>query len=282
MKRIITNLLTMLALSAPAYSQTTWGSVGGVTLALTFSTKQEALPIKDENGRVVTDPDLRGMTYQNTYGLSTLDGEGNEIRRVDTDEYGSKITTTRYGNANLIAELVLNGILPEKGRSPFIAGWSIIAVYENGDPTAGALPPPMIYARHTDKTTVPIDTVMIDFGMPIDATSWKRVTTSNNPPNGEPTMSESFTFNQTFKSVATGTFETSLGSITATGLLTGSVRSTAKSETLDGFRFVTQVVVPGAVKLDKILGTVDPMVIEGSVSIAAGTVTNLDTFFPAL
>jgi hypothetical protein len=62
----------------------------------------------------------------------------------------SKVITFKYGNVELLKELVAGEILPKKGVAPFIAGWTLVLVTDASEAKT-------LYARHTDKTMVPLD-----------------------------------------------------------------------------------------------------------------------------
>ncbi len=153
----IVAITATLAIAAPAFCQTNWGSTGAVTVALTLTYESQALLLKDEAGKVLTAADGGGPTFENTYTVETLGGPVDEmvpIKTVTTNEYGSKLAVWKWGNADIIRMLVEEGILPEIGKSPFLAGWSIVMTFDGeGIPTG-------IVARHTSKTTVPIDFII--------------------------------------------------------------------------------------------------------------------------
>ncbi len=276
-------LITSLALSGSAFSQSNWGSVGSLTVALTLSYQSEALMLKDSAGKVLpaTEAGGGGPTFTNSFSVDTLDRDGNITKTVATEEYGSKISSSwRWGNAEIIRALVENEILPQIGKAPFIAGWSLVVVYD------GAEAAPTVYARHTDKTTILLDSVIL--GGPEDfyvaAITDRTVTTTlNNVLTGASTETALRTYSNTFKGTGSASVPFYFGDLRCKGLLTGSYRYVAQSEGTGVNRVITQVLVPGATKIDKILGggSSEGLLIEGSISAAAAVVTNLYTYFPA-
>jgi hypothetical protein len=220
-------------------------------------------------------------TFENYYTLETLNKDAMPTKIVDTQEYGSKIGTARWGNAEIIRYLVENDLLPTKGKAPHVAGWSLIVVYD------GVEGFPMAYARHTDKTTVEVPDIIFGGGEEFDvATLTDRTvsTTVINPTTGDETFTVVHTYSDTYKGIGSASVPCSVGPIMCTGLLTGSNKFVPKTETIDGERFTTEVFVPGAIKLDKIVGVLDgpngQELVEGSISIAAGVVIDTNTFFP--
>jgi hypothetical protein len=284
MKTQLTTALAALTLCGSAFSQAMWGSTGALTVALTISYEEEALLLKEVNemGKLVTviDPETNKPvpTFENFYTIATPVDTPTKI--VDTQEYGSKISTAKWGNADIIRYLVENDLLPTKGKAPHIAGWSLIVVYD------GVEGFPMAYARHTDKTTVEVPDILFGGdGFDVATITDKTVTTTNiNPTSGDETITTVHTYSDTFKGIGGASVPSYVGPIDCTGLLTGSNKFVPKTETFDGERFTTEVFVPGAIKLDKILGVLDgpngQELVEGSISIAAGVVVDLNIFFP--
>ena len=285
MKTQLTSTLIALTLCSSAFSQAMWGSTGALTVALTISYEEEALLLKEVNdmGKLVTviDPETNKPipTFENFYTIATP--VDTPTRIVDTMEYGSKIGTAKWGNAEIIRYLVENDLLPTKGKAPHIAGWSLIVVYD------GVEGFPMAYARHTDKTTVEVPDIIFGGGEGFDVAAImdKTVTTTNiNPTTGNETTTSVHTYSDTFKGIGSASVPSYVGPIMCTGLLTGSYKFVPKTETIEGERFTTEVLVPGATKLDKILGVLDgpeaQELVEGSISIAAGVVVDLLMFFP--
>jgi|GEM_PF-6878516 hypothetical protein len=277
-KTTIATLAAVLALAGPAFSQANWGSTGAVTVALTLSYTDEALMLKDETGKVLTAANGGGPTFENTFMVETLAGPVDEkvpVKTVSTTEYGSKISVAKWGNVEIIKQLVQEEILPQKGKAPFIAGWSIIAIY-------GPDGIPLSYvARHTDKTTIDIP-LIITPGTPMaSAKAEKTVMTDNTPLVGEPTSTIVHTFSESYRGPGTASVPFLGGPLDVNGLLTGSTKIVLKTEGTGIDKIVTEVFVPGAIKLDKVLGTTElEDVVEGSISVAPGAVVNLDLFTP--
>lgn len=280
-KASITTLAALLALAGPAFSQSNWGSTGAVTVALSLSITKEALKSKDETGKVIPISDGGGPTYENSFSVETLGGPANDrvtVRAVSTDEYGSEIFTAKWGNAEILKHLVEEGVLPQKGKKPpFIAGWSIIAIYDaEGSPLS-------YVARHTDKTTIEIP-MSITPGDPMASEkSEKTVTTDNTPINGNESSTTTHTFSEKYKGLGSASVHFSEGTLDVSGLLTGSIRMVVKSEGRGEDRVSTEVYVPGAVKLGNIVGaSVFDDVVEGSISVEGATIVDLDAFTPSV
>jgi hypothetical protein len=83
-----------------------------MTLALTKSTESYVLDLKDEYGKVI-------MPKEKTSSNSFTDSRG------DVFEYRTQITKAKYGNAELLKDLVSLEVIPE------ITGWSIVYLYDN-------------------------------------------------------------------------------------------------------------------------------------------------------
>jgi hypothetical protein len=278
----IASITAALAIAGPAFCQTNWGSTGVVTVALTLTYESEALQLKDEAGKVLTAANGGGPTFENTYTVETLSGgpvdERVPIKSVTTTEYGSKLAVWKWGNADIIKLLVEDGTLPEIGKSPFLAGWSIVMTFDGeGIPTD-------IVARHTNKTTVSIDFTISEselyVGAIFDAISSKTVVTNNMPLTGDPSTTETRTLTNSYKGPATASVPFVLDSpLEVSGLLTGGLKVTAKTEGTGIDKITTFVYSNNASKLDKVLGvsTLDDLV-EGSISVAAGVIVDLDAF----
>lgn len=285
MKTKLISTLAALMLCGSAFPQADWGSTGGLTVALTLSYEAEALVMKEvnEEGKLVTvidDITKKPIpTFENTYTVSTP--VDNPTKTVDTSEYGSKIASGKWGNAEIIRYLVENDLIPTKGKAPHLAGWSLIVVYDGMEAI------PTVYARHTDKTTVPVPDIVL--GGPEDfdvATITERTvtTTTINPKTGDENTTETHTYSDTYKGIGSALVPSWAGPIGCSGLLTGSYKFVPKTETIDEEKYFTDVFVPGATKIDKIVGALDgedgPELIEGSISVAAGVVVDLKKFLP--
>lgn len=274
LKSVILITFSLIFVS-PMFAQTNWGSTGAITVALTLSYQEEALQMKDETGKVIPILDGGGPTYQNTFSKVTttlVDGEPFPVKMVNTDEFGSKISTWKFGNKEIIEMLVESELLPQIGRAPYIAGWSLIMTYDQNGERLGAV------ARHTSKVTVPVEiNFSVDFS--ISATNSKTILTDNTPPNGEPTSTETRTHTSTFKGQGTMNLPSWDGGVALMGLVTGGSKVTPKTEGSGIDRFTTFVYSPTATKIDKILGASSMQeLIEGSVSIAAGVIVDMDAF----
>ena len=285
MKTQLTSTLAALTLCGSAFSQADWGSTGGLTVALTISYEEEALQLKEVNemGKLITviDPETKKPipVFENFFSVSTP--VDNPTKIVDTTEFGSKIGTAKWGNAEIIRYLVDNDLIPIKGKAPHIAGWSLIVVYD------GIEAFPTAYARHTDKTTVEVPDILFggDADFDVAAIIDRTVMTTNiNLNTSDETTTEVRTYSDTYKGMGGASVPSWVGPITCTGLLTGSYKFVRKTETIEGDKFFTDVFVPGATKLDKIVGALDGIngqeLVEGSISLGAGVVVDLLTFFP--
>jgi hypothetical protein len=285
MKTQLTSTLAALTLCGSAFSQADWGSTGGLTVALTISYEEEALQLKEVNemGKLITviDPETKKPipVFENFFSVSTP--VDNPTKIVETTEFGSKIGTAKWGNAEIIRYLVDNDLIPIKGKAPHIAGWSLIVVYD------GIEAFPTAYARHTDKTTVEVPDILFggDADFDVAAIIDRTVMTTNiNLNTSDETTTEVRTYSDTYKGMGGASVPSWVGPITCTGLLTGSYKFVRKTETIEGDKFFTDVFVPGATKLDKIVGALDGIngqeLVEGSISLGAGVVVDLLTFFP--
>jgi hypothetical protein len=286
-KTSLAALAAVIALAVPAFSQTNWGSTGAVTVALTLTYEAEALLLKDETGKVLTVANGGGPTFENNYSVETYIGTEPErvlVKTVTTQEYGSKLLVAKWGNAEIIKLLVEDGTLPKIGKSPFLAGWSIMETVDSTGLPLG------IVARHTNKTTVPIDLMITGLveglGTSVSATSSKTVITDNSPPVGEPTMTETRTLTDSYKSTGFASVPFFEAPIEVTGLLTGGSKVTPKTEGTGLDKITTFVFTNNATKLDKILGELlfedVGHLVEGSISIAAGVIVDLDAFNPGV
>lgn len=270
-----TAITAVLAFAAPALAQSNWGSTGAVTVALTLTYETEALQLKNETGRVLSAIEGGGPTFQNTYTVETLGGPVDDrvpIKSVTTNEYGSKIGVWRWGNAEIIKMLVEDGTLPQIGRTPYLAGWSILVIFDGeGAPTG-------VVARHTNKTTVPID-VDLQGGLEVGATSSKTIVTNNTPLTGEPSTTETRTLTNSYKGPGSATVPFLDSPLEITGLWTSGLKVTPKTEGTGIDKITTFVYSYNASKLDKVLG-VSSMedLVEGSISVAAGVIVDMDVF----
>lgn len=151
MKPILLNVLVFVtALSAQAQVP---GSVSNIVLNLTISQSSEGTVQKDpETGKPITGKDefgdpLGGPAFWNEWTLLKPDSE--LYRR----EYVSKIRTEKYGNKELLTDLLDAELLPAIGGGvPSIAGWTIVEVtgtVENFDGQPEVIARPTFYAFHS-------------------------------------------------------------------------------------------------------------------------------------
>lgn len=292
--------LAGLSLTNSASAQM-WGSAGGVTVALTYSYTAPALAAKYDDGKVIPASDGGGPEYRNSFSVETIkkvkmdDGDGGfyyedmVVKTVSTEEYGSKIVTGKWGNADIIKALVASGVLPQKGtKAPYTAGWALIVAYSpDGEP--------QFFARHTDKTAVSLSEVL-GVGIPPSseegegearARSEKTVTTETTPIDAEGYITESYSLTESYKtpSGAIVPFEPMEPGDLPTplevyGLLTGSGKAVFKTYGTGDEKVTDLLYVPGAIKLDKITATSElGDVVEGSISIGAASVVDFATYF---
>ncbi|MEQ1748032.1 MAG: hypothetical protein ABL974_01310 [Prosthecobacter sp.] len=286
-------VITSLALSGSAFSASppplpaepgVWGAVSTMTIALTVSYTAPGTVLKDETGKILTVANGGGPAFENQYSVITNNAAGDEIRRVETAEAVSKVVTYRYGNVDLLKELVLGEILPQKGASPFIAGWTFVVVTD-GSRTK------MLYARHTDKTMIPLDGTGFGIDEGAIAVAFTEnfkdvVTTVTNPVTGLQTITRSLTDTSSAKAVGSGAIN-GPAPLTFTGLYTDTGSKTViKVETIAGEKISTDVFLPGAQKLDKIIGAAAPGegsagVVEGTMSTTASVLTDMNLYMPA-
>lgn len=265
-----------------------------MTIALTQSYTAPGTVLKDETGKILTVANGGGPAFENTFSVVTMNGAGIETKRVETHEYLTKVVTTKYGNVEILKELVLNDILPQKGASPFIAGWSIVVVSDETGMES-------VHARHTDKTMVPLEGIFFGgggdpamglMGGEAGTSNYKEViTTTTNPTTGDAITTRTLSDTYTAKADGYGTITTGPESMLSfSGLYTetGS-KVVIKSELIAGEKILTDVWVVGALKLDKISGTgaipmegmAPPPLIEGTMSTTASVLTDLNLYMPA-
>jgi hypothetical protein len=253
-----------------------------MTIALTVSSTAPGNVLKDEVGKILTVANGGGPGYENAYSVVTMNAAGVETKRVDTMEYISKVITTKYGNVELLKELVAIELLPKKGASPFIAGWSLVVVSDESEQES-------LFARHTDKTMVPLEGFGVGFDSGLGEASTSNIkeviTTTTNPSTSDSTTTRTLT--DTFASKGEGNGQ--LIDLLFTGLYTetGS-KVVIKSELIAGEKILTDVWVVGALKLDKIIGSTPPEsdsenggVVEGTMSTTASVLTDLNLYMPA-
>ncbi len=118
----------LLALSVSSVNAAVPGSVANVTFALTLTNSTPGTVVKDSKGVPVKDP---GTTpaYINQWVIANTAAK----TVVSNYEYIAKMKTVKFGNKELLTELVDQGILPKYGdRAPYIAGWTIVSVNASG------------------------------------------------------------------------------------------------------------------------------------------------------
>lgn len=105
---------------APIQAQSNWGTSAGVAIALTSSWSGPGTVAKDDGGKPIDeDSEEGGPAYSNDYTVETVNRDGQTTKSVQTSEYYSKAKSYRWGNADIILALIDQGVIPEKGRSPF-------------------------------------------------------------------------------------------------------------------------------------------------------------------
>lgn len=276
-----------MSLCGTAFSQSMWGTTSSVTVALTFTYELPALQQKEidpDTGKLVISKDEDGKpipAFENNYTLETYNKDGEVTKSVTTDEYGSKMAVSKFGNADILAYLVDSGVLEPKGsKFPFITGYSLIVVDD------GMMS--MVYAKHTDKTIPlePVDEFILgdgeEGGAFVATASRKSVETATfNPSTGAETFSSTFSYSETYKEAGFVSVPSFMGPIECSGLWTGTYKAVAKTETIEGEKFITQVLVPGAAKFDKIVGVLEgdlgAEILEGTISVGAGAIVDVGT-----
>jgi hypothetical protein len=269
----------ILLVGGTAFGQTNWGSVGTVTFALTLHETAPANTIKDDEGKVVPTAQGGGANLTNSYTVRTFDRQGNETKKVETEETISKIRVSKYGNAELIAKLVLDGVLPQRGKTPFIAGWSVLHVYTTNEGSR-------FFARHVDKTIVDIST-NAGFGFEAAtavAQNYKKATTTTTAPiTLQQTVTVSLVDEKSFMGRG-------YGGINGTGLtlswagtyIETGAKVVTRTEVIDGTSHRAEVPLSGAVKMEKVSGVNGDFsaVVQGTVSATAGVLTDLSKLLP--
>jgi hypothetical protein len=296
MKTTPTILACLLGGMALAQAQSNWGTAAPVTVTLTVSSTAPGTVAKDSTGRPLTG-NAAAPAYSNEFQVNTV-RNGVTTRSVATREYLSKQSSFRWGNAQIILALVQSETLPRKGRFPHTAGWSLMRITSNaptGEQTIS------YFARHTDKTAVALD----DIGLAVNAAIAQSEISASTVTEREVTTTvfdltggnndittTSLTYTSSLKAIGVG--YGALG-VELPGLLTASYRNVVKTERVvdpqfGTTTFSTNIMLPGVLRLDRIVahkplasdGTADvPGLIEGSISTAAATVQNLDTYLVA-
>lgn len=293
-------LFTGLLFSAvsPVWAQMP-GSVANVIFNLTLSYSKEGTVMKDETtGKPITGKDefgdpLGGPTFYNMWTITKTD-KNEEVVSEDTyEEYVSKIGTRKYGNKEFLMDLVENGVLPEIGNAPFIAGWTLVQVTGTFDDVDEFYTgPELFYAVHAGQgVTILLSGVVIDRDYDVNsgyAENWnyKYVNKVNYPKETDTTtMTDSGNWKSVRRYVIDfedmlewGDASVSLAQFQ--GIYTSSEKQT-KVRTGDPENPEAIVFQCGPSKLDKISGAgayyftdefEEREVIEGTLSTAAGKV----------
>lgn len=289
----------LLALSVSSVDAAVPGSVANVTFALTLTNTIPGTVVKDSKGAPVKSP---GTTpaYSNQWVIA------NEAAKtvVSNYEYIAKMKVAKFGNKELLTELVERGILPQYGdRAPYIAGWSIVTAnasgYENEFGEGFQQFPSKFYAVHKAEGDIVDLSNHIDYSFGRDYAengTYKTVEkfTNYNTPQQATTLSLTNVFNWK---------ETIYYEIDFAGFNSGATTTAL----LDGFEFAgvsaiglkqTSVGV-GLEKMDVYVDTAgktssisgagprieedgERAVVEGSISFSAGKVEADVTVYPNL
>lgn len=134
------------------------GSVSNLVISLTTSQSVEGTVQKDpETGKPITGKDdfgapLGGPAFSNEWTITKNNSEGAPLSELYVSEYVSKIRTEKYGNKELLMDLLDAGLLPAIGDGePSIAGWAIVEVsgtVEDIDGLPSLVRLPVFYAYH--------------------------------------------------------------------------------------------------------------------------------------
>lgn len=139
--------VVLLGAVSPLVAQTTGGSIASVTLALKRSHTIPGTVEHDENGNTVKNGQKRfSNPYYELYNPKT------KRWKIGEEFWMSDVKTEKYSNREFLLDLVQLGVLPEKGKAPFIAGWSIVEV--NATIDMFTFVAPQYYARHKDGEVV--------------------------------------------------------------------------------------------------------------------------------
>ena len=235
--------LALLALgSATLASAVTPGLTATFTLALTIS---------EDVGGFPNNPD-------DTYTYETTKGN------VTTTEYKSKVVVTRVGVKEVLQEMIDNGEIDGP-----ITGWSIIGV---GVPDEyGETGRATLFAVKTGQTPVLVDA---EFSSKASAWTYSEKTVYDSVKD-----TETKTGSGTFK----GAVDFSLLGRDTAGIATGSDRWVKGNLKVGTVNYPYEMYVTGAYSLKGIVGGVydefdGEAVIEGTASLAAAKVANVESF----
>lgn len=304
--RILITLLVLGSSIPTAYAQSefepTWGASGKVTATLTETWNVPTLFKKDDTGEIEyelneeTGKNEKTLTTSNTYSRDVLNKAGDTVQSISTTEFGTKNTTRRYGNREILTELMLTGTLGEEVTS--IKGWSIVGYYseimfDSSAAESSTRLTPKFYARHTDKTMIDISdmVVSVNTALLMKTTSMKVSTTTTYSDESESSKTSN-SYASSYKGTVSLTVPTQ-GAVN--GVITGKESFVSKSysyydidpddedgEKLIKFTSRSNLRVPGSVKLDKLIGTMTyengSSLLEGSVTISTPSIVNGDSY----
>jgi len=253
--------LASLTAATHAHADPGKGTVGNMTIRLVEQFTDPSLPAKDKHGRIITP---RFLTYENFFSTS------NNNRRVETYEYGSKITTFRISNKEFLEVLVEEGVIPE------IRGWAVVVV--EADDEFG------IFIEKRGERPIDVSEFLIISGH----------------------QSEAEAFQENYRFVSTEVFssgvvtERETGNFRAFALVDVSFQAVDVEMELQGMLLETQTLrtfgmgdgrytqwIPGARNINNITGWLSfddgwddefPSVITGSISAAAGRQVDLSNY----
>lgn len=295
-KPFLIALLTSAAGLSCGFSQTTWGAAGNASIALTLTEAVGGLYQKDGSGQVIEEEwvdEETGKTYkqkiptfENTYTLVTEKGPIDErytAKEVSVQEGAAKMLTYRYGNAEILRELLENGDLGDETTS--ISGWSIVAVYDAINDEIDRSP--QFYARNTAaKIMIPIEGINLDEEEVVPAYTNKTTESTSYNRDGDTTA---YSYSRSHTGTWKGRAQVDINGILGTGLISGGERLTAKrelvyedEETGDKEYETYYFYLPSALTVDGIVGIdageFSNLLIQGKVSIAQSTLTDLDAY----
>lgn len=135
------------------------GSVSNLVFNLTITETTEGTVQKNpETGKPITGKDdfgnpLGGAAFGNEWTLTKNDKDDNPVSELYRSEYVAKLRTEKYGNKELLTDLLDAELLPAiGGGAPSIAGWTIVEVtgtVENIDGQPEVIARPTFYAFHS-------------------------------------------------------------------------------------------------------------------------------------
>lgn len=230
----------------------------GVTYELAPSAFTLAMVIKETapgtfernpvGGAFITENRQRIPAFFNEWATGrVIDGD---IPRPATFNFGSqaKIVSTRYGNRELIAELVEAEFIDGP-----VAGWTLVYVY--GDPTADEFVETTLVARKRGEDDVPLDILDYDFSGGAYAGSFSETTTYRYNVAGDIT-SEVATVRGRYNYEDAVTLQFSVGDTEAAlgGLEIGAATYFSYYPDPTDRSFVEYFSVPGAIRYANLVG----------------------------